>query len=174
MREATNDYLERLPDEDPDLGKELAGLEGEAREHLEIIVDRFDRSNSGHLGGAERRDLSRIFTMIKDIDTPSLHQLNQILDYLDLNRNAAMDRNEIKLTLDILEQFSKINPDRRALSLKELQMLYAILRHLDTNHNGRLDRDERRGLRAALDEPLAFFTRQRAENPLLREVTGDP
>jgi len=157
-------------EEDPGLAKYLDDLDAAGQQELGGVLGRFDQHGRGELEPGQRLLARRILGRLHRPGTASLEITNRILDYLDLNRNALIEENELELGVEVFELFARADSDNDTLSELELKMLYAVLRHIDTNDNGALDANERDRLRQGLDNAEAFLAQQKATTPLLKEL----
>jgi hypothetical protein len=164
-------FLDRLEDQAPALARDLAPLSDEARRALGGVVGRFDRQRSGHLGENERRDAIRLLSLLRrPAEAESLEWLNKVLDYLDFNANAVLEKSEFDETMGIFEDFRRVDDNNATLSQIELELLYAVLRHRDQDDSHRLERDERRSLRADLERFESFWPEEVQNNPRVKEI----
>lgn len=172
LQDLVNHFLAATAEENAKLAHALENLDDEGRTNLGGILGRFDQKSRGELNPTERLLVCRILVRLRKPNTSSLVTLNKILDYLDLNANAKMDQNELELSIEILEIFSRAESDNDTLSERELEMLYAMLRHLDADDSHFLESHERAQLRDALRDPEVFLAEQKRSNPLLQEILG--
>ena len=166
-------FLEATGEEDPALAKALADLDAPAKVQLAGVLGRFDQKGRGELDASQRLLARRVLTRLRRPDRAILSLTNRVLDYLDLNRNALLEENELELTIEIMELFSRVETQNDTLSERELEMLYAVLRHIDTNDNGVIDAHEKVRLRDGLDDPVGFLAQQLAQNPEFQQLVED-
>ncbi|MEM1029809.1 MAG: hypothetical protein AAF928_03275 [Myxococcota bacterium] len=163
-------FLADTSTEDPKLAGALTALDDTGRKQLAGVLGRFDAGANGTLGATERLHARRVLGRLRRPDVEVLTEANKVLDYLDLNADAKLDRNEIDLTLEVMEMFSRIEGGEDTMSAHELRLLFAVLRHLDADDSGRLERDERAKLRSSLTNPDAFWADQQANNPRVKAL----
>lgn len=165
-------FLDETESEDSKLHKQLVKVRGEAGDELAEILGRFNRSGGDALEAGERELARRVLKLLYRPNPKGLQVLSSVLGYLDVNASAVLEHTETTLAIEVLELFCKADSANDTLSNKELEVLQAVLMHLDTDGNGVLDRQERTSLRDELWEPEKFLEKQKAENPLVREVLG--
>lgn len=165
-------FLSETESEDEKLYKQLAKIRDEAGGELAEVLGRFNRSGGEALDAGERELARRVLKLLYRPNPKGLGLLSSILGYLDVNANAVLEHTESVLAIEVLELFCKADSANDTLSNKELEVLQAVLMHLDTDGNGVIDPSERTALRDELWEPEAFLEKQKAENPLVREVLG--
>lgn len=172
LESLVTDFLAHTQEEDRRLAAYLEDLDPAGRRELGGILGRFDMQGRGYLEPQQRLFARRVLSRLQRPDKDMLRLLNQVLDYLDLNHNALLEEDEADLCVQICELFARAVSDNETLTELELKMLYAVLRHLDSNDNRRLDAHERQQLHDALGDPEVFWAKQKATNPLLRDLMG--
>lgn len=140
------------------------------RRELAGVLGRFDAGGHGTLGGKERLYARRVLGRLRRPDLEVLQEANKVLDWLDLNADATLDEDELELAVEVLEIFAKIEGGDATLSVRELQLLFAVLRHIDADDSRQLEKAERAHLRSSLQDPAAFWERQKAQNPLVQKL----
>lgn len=170
MSDIVEHFIDATREEDQGLASALGSLDDAGKKQLAGVLHRFDQGKNGNLGASERLFARRVLLKLHRPDTEVLTQTNQILDYLDLNADATLDKNEIALAVEVLEMFCKVDSDNDTLNLRELELLYAVLRNLDADDSQKLERPERDKLRAALENPKAFWEREKESNPRVKEL----
>jgi len=173
MASLVGSFLAETAQEDPTLHGYLDKLDDEGRRLLAGVLGRFDQKGRGELDASQRLLARRVLTRLRRPDRAILSLTNRVLDYLDLNRNALLEENELELTIEIMELFSRVETQNDTLSERELEMLYAVLRHIDTNDNGVIDAHEKVRLRDGLDDPVGFLAQQLAQNPEFQQLVED-
>ena len=165
-------FLNDLESENPTLAKQLAKIRDEAEDSLIEVLGRFNRAGSDSLGAEDSKLARRVLDLLHRPSPKGLGLLSSILGFLDVNANSVLEHSEAVLAVEVLELFCKADSANDTLSNKELEVLQAVLMHLDTDGNGVISAAERNALRDELWEPEAFLEKQKAENPLVRDVLG--
>jgi hypothetical protein len=139
-----NSFMTATAEEDPSLADSLSALDDSGRLELAGVLGRFERSN---LSPAQRRLMSRrILGRLSKPTAEGLRLVNQALDYLDLNGDALLDDQEMKLVLELIDWYGRAGRNNGSLSAKTLEQLIDMVKAHDRNHDRVLDRDERRRL----------------------------
>jgi hypothetical protein len=163
-------FLAATREEEPQLASYLDDLNEEGRRLLAGVLGRFDQKGRGELDARQRLLARRVLNRLHRPTREILALTNRALDYLDLNRNALLEDDELELCVEIMELFARADSANDTLSEHELEMCYAVLRYIDSNDNGVLDPNERDRLRKGLVDPQAFLAEQKARNPRLRKL----
>jgi len=172
MSDIVEQFVEATREEDKNLASHLSSLDEAGKKQLAGVLHRFDQGKNGNLGASERLLARRVLLKLRKPDTEVLTQTNKVLDYLDLNADATLDKNEVALAVEVLEMFAQVDSDNDTLNLRELELLYAVLRNLDADDSKKLERPERDKLRAALENPKDFWENEKANNPRVKELLG--
>ena len=91
-----------------------------------MVLGRFDQKGRGELDPSQRLLARRVLTRLRRPDRRILALANRVLDYLDLNRNALLEENELELTIEIMELFSRVETQNDTLSERELEVLALV------------------------------------------------
>lgn len=165
-------FLNETESEDAKLHKQLSKLLDDAGDELAEVVGRFNRSGGDALTADEREEVRKVLGLMYRPNAKGLQILSGILGYLDVDASSVLDHREVMLAIEVLELFCKADSENDTLSNKELEILQAVLMHMDSDGNGKIDPAERNALRDELWEPEAFLEKQKADNPLVREILG--
>jgi hypothetical protein len=165
-------FLNDIESEDSKLAKQLGKIRDEAEDGLAVVLGRFHHSGGDGLDADERGVARRVLSLLHRPSPKGLELLSSILGYLDVNANSVLEHRELMLAVEVLELFCKADSENDTLSNKELEVLQAVLMHIDTDGNGVIDPTERTALRDELWEPETFLAKQKAENPLVKDILG--
>jgi len=163
-------FIADTQEEDPKLAQTLAALDEGGQKELGGVLGRFDAGGNGTLGSSERLYARRVLNRLRRPDAEVLTAANKVLDYLDLNADAKLDKAELDLAVEVLDMFAKVDDGNDTLSVHELELLFAVLRHIDADDSRQLEKAERAKLRSSLQDPEAFWAQQKEQNPLVQEL----
>lgn len=152
-------------EDDQALAKSMEAVDDDGRRELGGIIGRFAGGPEGVKDPRVRLQVRRLLGRLRKMDAGMLVTMNRILDYMDLNADARLGKEEMELCLQLFEKFSGLVSHNQTLAAVELDLLYAVLRFVDRNGNGRLENAERESLLADIQGGRSFLRQQLDENP---------
>jgi len=165
LMEMTEEMILWTREDDPSLAKSMEAVDDNGKRELGGIIGRFSRGPEGVQDPRIRLQVRRLLGRLRKMDADMLVTLNRILDYMDLNADARLGKEEMELCLQLFEKFSGLVSHNQSLSAVELDLLYAVLRFADRNGNGRLEKSERESLLTHIQGGRSFLRQQLDENP---------
>jgi hypothetical protein len=163
-------FLAATRTEDAKLAKGLERLGDDGDTALAAVLGCFDTRAAAELDEEERGLARRV---LGKLHRPSVRGLEQLAAALAcIGGGQALGRQELSLTVEILELFCRADSVNDTLSQKELDMLLAVLEQIDADGNGLLSPEERARLRDQLWDADAFLAEQKESNPKLRKLIG--